>query len=91
MPIVPVVKGVFSTKLRIAVYSLILLPVSMLPFVLGMAGIGFLIVTSVAGLLFAFFSMRFLLSKKERDMKLFFYSIVYLTAVFTAMVVDMNV
>jgi protoheme IX farnesyltransferase len=91
VPVVPVVKGVFATKLRIAIYSLILLPVSILPFVLGMAGYGFLIATIIAGTLFAFFSIRFLLSNKDRDMKLFFYSIVYLTAVFLAMVVDMNV
>ncbi len=91
IPVVPVVKGVFATKLRIAIYSLILLPVSILPFVLNMAGYGFLVATIIAGTLFSFFSVRFLLSKKERDMKLFFYSIVYLTVVFLAMVVDMNV
>lgn len=91
IPVVPVVKGVNATKLRIAIYSLILLPVSFLPFTLGMAGMGFLVATAIAGTLFAFFSIRFLLSNKDRDMKLFFYSIVYLTAVFTAMVVDMNV
>ena len=91
IPVIPVAKGVFATKMRIAIYSLILLPVSIMPFLLGMAGYGFLIATVIAGTLFAFFSIRFLLSKKDRDMKLFFYSIVYLTAVFLAMVVDMNV
>ncbi len=91
IPVVPVVKGVFATKLRIAIYSLILLPVSILPFILNMAGYGYLIVTIISGALFAFFSIRFLLSKKERDMKLFFYSIGYLTTVFVAMTVDMNV
>ena len=91
IPVVPVVKGVFATKLQIAIYSLILLPVSIAPFVLNMAGYGFLIAACIAGTLFAFFSVRFLLSKKDHDMKLFFYSIVYLTVVFLAMVVDMNV
>jgi protoheme IX farnesyltransferase len=91
VPVVPVVKGVFATKLRITVYSLALLPVSLLPFFLDMAGRGFLIATLIAGTLFAFFSIRFLLSNKDRDMKLFFYSIVYLTVVFLAMVIDMNV
>jgi protoheme IX farnesyltransferase len=89
IPVIPVAKGVFSTKLRIAVYTFGLLPVTILPYIVGMAGHLYLFAALSLGVLYLFLAIRFLLSKRECDMSLFFYSIVYLTLLFAALVVDL--
>ncbi len=88
IPVVPVACGVESTKLRIFLYSLLLLPVSILPYMLGMGGPIYLAFTGVAGLAFVALSGRFLFSAKKCDIFLFLYSVIYLTVVFLSMVVE---
>ncbi|MEE8423021.1 MAG: heme o synthase [Thermodesulfobacteriota bacterium] len=89
IPVIPVAKGVFATKLRIAVYTFGLLPVTMLPTIIGMAGQLYLFAALSLGAIYLFLAIRFLLSKRECDMSLFFYSIIYLTLLFTVLVVDL--
>jgi protoheme IX farnesyltransferase len=88
VPAVPVVKGVQATKMRIAIYSAVLLLVALLPYVLGMAGTIYLITALVISSAFLILALRFLVSDREYDMRLFFYSIVYLVVLFTCMVFD---
>lgn len=89
IPVIPVAKGVRSTKRRIAAYTALLLPVSVLPYVYGMAGLLYLIVSALFTIFYLTVAVRFLLSRRERDMFLFFYSIIYITVLFAAMVLDM--
>ncbi len=91
IPVIPVAKGVRATKLRIALYTFVLLPVSILPYLTGMAGSAYLAVSLLAGLAFIVLAVRFLDSKSKASIFLFIYSIIYLTVVFTAMVLDMGV
>lgn len=91
VPAVPVAKGVNATKKRILLYTLLLLPVSLLPVYFSMAGRIYLAVGVTSGLLFIAFSAKFLLSARESSINHFFFTILYLTVLFTAMVLDMVV
>lgn len=91
IPVVPVVCGVNSTKLRILLYTVALLPISMLPYFLGTSGPVYLGITAVMGVVYIVLSLRFHLSERKCSMFLFFYSIIYLTVIFTAMVLNTGV
>lgn len=88
VPVVPVAKGVATTKRRIFIYSIVLLAVSLLPYVTGMAGAVYLLTATVLGLLFSARAARFLLSRRDCDMKLFFFSLLHLVALCIALVLD---
>ncbi len=88
IPVVPVACGVDATKLRIFLYSIVLLPVSIIPYMLGMGGVVYLALTGASGLIFIALSGRFLFSAKKCDIFLFLYSVIYLTVVFLSMVVE---
>ncbi len=85
----PVSRGVRETKLRTLFYTLLLLPVTLLPYYMNMAGTIYLYGAIVLNIIYIVMTIRFVLSKKEVDMKLFFYSIFYLASIFTLMVIDM--
>jgi protoheme IX farnesyltransferase len=90
IPVIPVAKGVAATKWRIFLYTTALLPASALPYLLGTAGHWYLLVAALTGLLYIALSAKFLASRRQCDMFLFFYSIVYLTLLFSAMVMNMG-
>ena len=89
VPILPVAKGVYATKVRLFWYTLALLPVSVLPYAFDMAGVYYLTAALAAGALYMWLTVKFLLSNKDKEMVLFFYSIVYLVVIFGAMVIDL--
>ena len=89
IPVIPVAKGVKATKVRIVLYTILLIPVSLLLFLTGVAGVAYLATAIVLGTIFLILGVRFLRSDRQCDMFLFFFSILYLTLLFTAMVVDM--
>lgn len=89
IPVVPVAKGVSSTKKRISVYTAILLVVSIAPYISGMAGLIYLFVAITAGIYYLGLAVRFMKSKRDCDMFLFFYSILYIVVIFAAMILDM--
>lgn len=90
IPVIPVAKGVQSTKWRIAIYTAVLLPVALLPYVYGMAGRAYLLVALAISLMFLYKAVKFLFSTRDCDMKLFAFSIVYLIVLFGAMIWDVN-
>jgi protoheme IX farnesyltransferase len=90
VPVIPVAKGVAATKKRIAIYCLALIPVTLLPYAFGMAGDVYLATAIIFSMAFFVMAIRFLRSEKDCDMRLFAFSIVYLIAVFGAMVIDAN-
>ena len=90
IPVVPVAKGVRSTKARIVIYTALLLPASILPYVYGMAGLLYAAVSIPLGIFYLVIAGRFMLSKRECDMFLFFYSLVYITVIFAAMILNMT-
>lgn len=90
VPVIPVAKGVDATKKRIAIYCTLLIPASLLPYAAGMAGEIFLAAAIIFSMIFFLMSIQFLRSERDCDMRLFAFSIIYLIAVFGAMVMDAN-
>ncbi|MDQ7010633.1 MAG: heme o synthase [Mariprofundaceae bacterium] len=88
VPVIPVACGVQATKIRIALYALALVPVAVLPYFFGMAGIFYLTAAVVLSSVFVFMAARFLRSDRDCDMRVFAYSIVYLILLFGTMVLD---
>jgi protoheme IX farnesyltransferase len=90
IPVVPVVKGVASTKRRIFFYALLLAPVCTLPYFTGMAGLLYLAVATTLSALFALKAFQLLRSEAACDMRLFGFSLIYLLVLFAALIIDVN-
>jgi len=88
VPVIPVACGVQATKVRIAVYTTILIPVATLPYFFEMAGVYYLAASIVLSAMFLFTAVRFLLSDRDCDMRVFAFSLVYFILLFGALVVD---
>lgn len=89
VPMLPVQKGVAFTKQHILLYTFLLIACTMLPYAVQMFGEIYLISALVLGLIFLIFSFR--LYKDETNaiaMPTFAYSIIYLAALFAAMLID---
>lgn len=95
IPMMPVVAGHHSTRRQILVYSVLLLPLTMAPFWLGVAGAiygGAALLLSSVFLLLALRVAVFRGAAADMDMRpekrLFAYSVLYLFALFAALVAD---
>ncbi|MBS0359283.1 MAG: protoheme IX farnesyltransferase [Proteobacteria bacterium] len=89
VPMMPVTHGVAFTKLNILLYTLLLLAVSILPFVTHMSGWLYLSAALLLGLRFVYWALVLMYSEKDIiAMKVFRYSIIYLMLLFTAMLID---
>jgi protoheme IX farnesyltransferase len=89
VPMLPVTHGKPYTRLQVLLYSLILFAVSLLPFAIGMSGIAYLAAAAVLGGLFVAYALRLYVAYSDRlAQRTFRYSIVYLAALFTALLVD---
>jgi len=76
------------TSRQIVLFALALLPVSMLPFWLGMCGGGYLIAAAIGGLVFLFAGIACAWERtRRRARQLFFASIIYLPALMAAMII----
>ena len=89
IPMLPVTHGNRYTELHILLYTLMLLAVSLLPFVTGMSGIIYLVVALALGLRFLQYAVRLLRGDDRRvALNTFKYSITYLMALFVVLLVD---
>lgn len=89
IPMLPVTHGVEFTKQQVFLYTLMLLAVSLMPFMAHMSGPLYLAAALVLGLGFVHHAWRLLRSEgDEWAMKTFGYSIFYLTALFAALLAD---
>ncbi|MGB3738757.1 MAG: heme o synthase [Pontixanthobacter sp.] len=94
IPMMPVVKGEISTRRQILGYSLLLVPVAAAPWFIG--GTGALYGVSALALSVAFLSLAFVVAMRrtqtnddmQPEKRLFAFSIIYLFALFAALVVD---
>ena len=89
VPMLPVQKGVAFTNQHILLYTFLLIACTMLPYAVQMFGEIYLISALVLGLIFLYYSFR--LYKDETNaiaMPTFAYSIIYLAALFAAMLID---
>lgn len=89
VPMLPVVAGRSATRRQILVYTLLLLPLSLAPSLLGTAGLVYGAVAALMGTGFVFLALRVLRethASAPRD--LFGYSILYLFTLFGALMVE---
>jgi len=94
IPMMPVVAGNVSTRRQILVYSMLLVPVSLAPWWIGGAGALYGVAALVLSGAFLALSLPVAFRHAEEgdkmapEKRLFGYSVLYLFAVFTALVVD---
>ncbi|HEX7250160.1 MAG TPA: heme o synthase [Burkholderiales bacterium] len=89
VPMLPVTHGKPYTRLQVLLYTLILFAVSLLPYVIRMSGMLYLVAAVLLGGLFVVYAARICLRYSDRlAQKTFRYSIVYLAALFAALLVD---
>jgi protoheme IX farnesyltransferase len=89
IPMLPVTHGDAYTRLHIFLYTLILLAVSLLPFVIGMSGIVYLAGALALGGGFVYWAVVLLRNRNPRaPIETFRYSILYLFLLFVVLLVD---
>lgn len=89
VPMLPVVAGDASTRRHILAYTLILLPVTLAPVALGMAGLLYALAASALGLGFVAWAWRLQRDHDEAAARgAFRFSILYLFGLFAALVAD---
>lgn len=89
VPMLPVTHGIAFTKLHILLYTILLVVVTLIPFLVLMSGAIYLVGALVLGAGFVFCAVR--LYRTEGDqyaMKTFGYSIFYLSALFAFLLLD---
>jgi protoheme IX farnesyltransferase len=89
IPMLPVTHGERFTVLHIMLYTLIMIAVSLLPFVTGMSGLLYLVSAVVLGMGFLYWAIILIGGKNpQAPLKTFRYSITYLMVLFLAMLID---
>jgi protoheme IX farnesyltransferase len=89
VPMLPVTHGVVYTRWHVLYYTVLLLIVTVLPYLTGMSGLFYLGGALVLGAGFLYYAVVLLNPPNERfAMKVFNYSIVYLMALFAFLLVD---
>jgi len=89
IPMLPVTHGLPFTRLQVLLYTVLLIVVSVFPFVFGMSGYLYLAGALVLGGVFLAYAIRLKLAPKPGlPMRTFGYSIVYLMAIFSLLLVD---
>ncbi|MCU7847659.1 MAG: heme o synthase [Candidatus Thiodiazotropha sp. (ex Lucinoma kastoroae)] len=89
VPMLPVTHGIEFTKQQILIYSIMLLAVSLLPFIIHMSGYLYLVGALLLGCGFIYHAYKLLRSDgREHAMKTFAFSILYLSLLFTLLLAD---
>jgi protoheme IX farnesyltransferase len=90
VPMLPITHGIPHTKLNIVLYSILTVACSILPFAIGMSGIVYLIAAILLdiGLLFYALKLQFAANGDRIALKTFHYSLIYLTGLFAALLLD---
>jgi protoheme IX farnesyltransferase len=89
LPMLPVTHGVWLTRLHILLYTLVLVATSTLPFVIQMSGWLYVVSAVLLGAIFVGYAWRLFRDYSDALARSTFkYSIVYLAALFAALLVD---
>lgn len=91
IPMLPVTHGIPFTKLFLFLYTLLLLAVTCLPFVVKFAGFFYLSSSLILNSIFIYFSVALLINKEQEHqlaVKAFNFSIWYLFLLFIALLID---
>ncbi len=90
IPMLPVTHGEAYTRLNILLYSILLVLVTILPYLIGMSGVIYLLTAIVLDVYFMYYAIQMyrVPDDMELPMKMFRYSISYLGFLFAALLVD---
>jgi protoheme IX farnesyltransferase len=89
VPMLPVTHGRDYTRLQVLLYTLILFGVSLLPYAVRMSGWPYLCAAAALGLVYVGYAVRIFTAYSDQlARRCFRYSIVYLAALFAALLVD---
>ncbi|MGH8746783.1 MAG: heme o synthase [Burkholderiales bacterium] len=89
LPMLPVTHGRAYTQLQVLLYTIILFAVSLLPYAIRMSGVLYLAAASALGAVFLAYAIRIYVAYSDRIARAMFrYSIIYLAALFGALLVD---
>lgn len=89
IPMLPVTHGESYTKFHILLYTLMLIAITLLPFATRMLNVLYLISALVLGAGYLYYALVLMFgSKKSAGMDAFWYSIIYLMALFGMMLLD---
>ncbi|MDJ0653024.1 MAG: heme o synthase [Xanthomonadales bacterium] len=89
IPMLPVTHGVPFTRWQILFYTLLLVLVTLFPYLIGMSGLFYLLGALVLGGGFLYYAVRLLNSDEEQlAMRVFSYSVWYLGALFLFLLID---
>lgn len=89
VPMLPVTHGVHHTKKQILFYTVLLVLVTVLPFLTGMSGLIYLLAALLLGGVFLYYAWIMLKSQRpDLPLRTFGYSVTYLIGLFTALLLD---
>ena len=89
IPMLPVTHGVAFTRLQVLLYTILLIAVTLMPFVTGMSGLIYLGAALVLNGMFLWHAWQLKISERAHlPMKVFRFSITYLMWLFAALLVD---
>jgi len=89
LPMLPVTHGVKFTRWQILFYTIVLILITLLPYLTGMSGLIYLAGTCVLNAGFLGYAIALLRNRNERlAMDMFNYSVLYLMALFAILLVD---
>jgi heme o synthase len=93
IPMLPITNGIESTKLNILVYSLLMIPIIVLPYAINFVGLVFLVPALILTLYYNFLCIELYKFKKnkfnpKKAKSIFGYSILYLFLIFVIFLID---
>jgi protoheme IX farnesyltransferase len=89
IPMLPVAYGVAFTRLHILLYTILLVIVTLLPYLTGMSGLIYLAAAVILGAGFMYYALKLHLRPDDRlPMQTFGFSITYLSVLFAALLLD---
>jgi protoheme IX farnesyltransferase len=93
VPMLPVVAGERETRRQIVIYSALLVPLAVVPAVIGLGGITYAIASTVLGAMFLALALRLWRAETEAEQirvakRLFGFSILYLFGLFAVLLIE---
>jgi protoheme IX farnesyltransferase len=89
VPMLPVTHGVTFTRWQILFYTIMLVLVTLLPWLTGMSGLAYLVGATILNIGFLGYAVAMMRSRSEQlSMAMFNYSVVYLMALFAFLLID---
>ena len=89
IPMLPVTHGPAFTRLQILLYTILLLIVTLLPYLTRMSDLLYLVSAVLLDSIFIYYAVQMMRKKDNKTaMKTFVYSIVYITLLFAALLID---